>query len=258
MTKQEPVEEDMKQVLIIPDVHIPFEDKRAYGLMLEVAQDIPALEEIVILGDFADFYGASSYAKDPSIKSNLLTEIRAVNNRLDELDTLFPGVNKVFIEGNHENRLTRFITSKSPELFGMITTEELFRLDERGYTFVPYTPNQIHRIAGSSLYARHEGIGGVVHVAYNSVVKAGCSVIFGHNHRIQENQVVTINGDNLRGICSGWLGDKDSPVMSYVQHHHQWSLGFSVVDILDEGIFFNHLVHIIDYKCSYNGTIYYG
>lgn len=248
----------IKQALIIPDVHVPFHDERAYNLMLDVAKDATALSEIVILGDFADFYGISKYAKDPSVNSNLLVEINAVNKKLDELDTLFPNVKKVFIVGNHENRLVNFIAQKSPELFGMITLEELFRLDERGYEVVPYGPQQLYQIADSKLYARHESIGGLTHCAYNSVVKAGCSVIFGHHHRIQEAQVVTINGENHRGICNGWLGDQNSPVMSYVKEHHQWAHGFSIANILEDGTFFNHIIHIINYRCSFNGYIYEG
>ena len=92
------------------------------------------------------------------------------------------------------------------------------------------------------------------------MVKAGCSVIFGHTHRIQESQIVTIDGSNLRGISSGWLGDKNHPVMSYVKNHHQWALGFSVVTVLDNGLWFNNLVHIIkkdnSYNCIFDGYKY--
>jgi hypothetical protein len=252
----------IKQALIIADPHFPFQDQRAYDLMLTVAQDIPALSEIVLLGDVADFYGISSFSKDPSVNSNLMREVNIVNEKLDELDELFPKAKKIFIEGNHEFRIIKFISNKAPELFGMVTLEELFRLRKRQYTFVPYTPAQIYQVAGSKLYARHEGLGGSAYVARNSVIKSGCSLIFGHSHCIQESQVVMMNGDNLRGICTGWLGNKNSSVMHYVKQHHQWALGFSVVDILPDGTFFNHLIHIIvtknKYYCSYNGTIYEG
>lgn len=248
----------IKQALIIPDCHFPVADIRAYDLMLSVAQDLPALEEIVFLGDFADFYGVSRFAKDPSVKFDLLEEVNVVNDRLDEIDTLFPDTTKVFITGNHEDRLARFIAQKAPELFGHITVESLFKFSERKYKYIPYGPAQLYRVLGSKLIARHESIGGATHAAHSTVTKAGCSIIFGHHHKIQEAQIVTMDGENHRGICTGWLGDKNSAIMNYVHGHHQWALGFSVVNVLEDGTFFNHIIHIVDYKCSFNGNIYYG
>lgn len=245
----------MKKVLIIPDCHHPFADLRAYNLMLAVAEDIKP-DEVVILGDFADFYGVNSHGKDPRIDILLRDEITYVNEKLDEIDSLFPDAKKVFIEGNHEWRLARYISNKAPELYGLVEAKDLFRMDDRGWTWVPYTPNQHYQVAGSKLYARHEPLAGGKHVAQNTVEKAGCSMIFGHTHRIQEAQIVTLDGGNHRGISSGWLGDKNHPAFSYVKGIAQWALGFSMVDVLDNGTFFNNLIHIIDYKCKYDGYFY--
>jgi len=51
-----------RTALIIPDAHIPFHDKQAYGLMLKVAQDVMP-DEIVILGDYGDFNSVSGHDK---------------------------------------------------------------------------------------------------------------------------------------------------------------------------------------------------
>lgn len=248
----------IKHALIIPDPHFPFVKRSAYELMLQVAQDLPRLDEIIILGDFLDFYGVSSWAKDPAIGTKLLDEIEIGNQELDRLDKLFPEVNKVFLEGNHCNRLKRFINSKAPELFGTVEVSELLKLEERGYKFIPFGPTQLHKVLDSKLYARHAPIGGATHAAHNSVVKAGCSLIMGDGHRIQESQVVTINGEVHRGIMTGWLGDETHPVFSYVKGHHQWCHGFSIVTVLENGDFFNQTVPIINDKCQYGGYVYYG
>ena len=248
----------VSRALIIPDCHIPYEDKRAYQLMLDVAVDTVRPDGIYILGDYADFYSVNSHGKSPSMLSQLKDEVFEVHERLKELVKLFPDAKKVFIEGNHCYRLERYIKSKCPDLFDLLTIPELFKLDEYGFDFVPYGPNQKVSVLNSSLYARHEPISGGVHVAHGTVVKAMKSVIFGHTHRIQESQIVTINGENLRGISSGWLGDKDHEVYDYVKNHHQWALGFSIVTVLDDGTWFNQLVHIIDYKCVVDGYVYEG
>jgi hypothetical protein len=142
----------------------------------------------------------------------------------------------------------------------LLTIPELFKLDEYGFEFIPYGPNQKVRVLNSHLYARHEPISGGVHTAHGSVVKAGKSLIFGHTHRIQESQVVSIDGDNYRGISSGWLGDIDHEdgVFNYVKNHHQWAQGFSIVTVLNDGTWFNQLVHIINNKCVVDGFIYEG
>lgn len=245
-----------KTALIIPDCHIGLEgscDMRAYNLMIKVAKK-QKIDEIVILGDYADFYSVNSHGKDPGIEDILAKEIQMVKKELNKLRDGFPKAKIVFLQGNHEYRLERFIQNKAPELFGLFNTESLLGLKELDIKYVPYTPDQKYSVLGSKLMARHEPISGGVHVAHGTVVKAGCSVIFGHVHRIQESQVVMMNGDNHRGIAAGWLGNKDHASMSYVKNHHQWSLGFALVTVKDKE-FFCDLKHIINYKVLHNGEI---
>jgi len=245
----------VRRALVIPDCHIPYEDKKAYGLMLEVAKDARP-DEIVILGDYADFYAVNFHGKNPDKNYLLLDEIDAVTARLRELRQLFPDARIVFLEGNHEYRLARYIAANCRELFGILSVPQLLNLAAYGIDFVPYGPNQKHYVLGSKLIARHEPLGGGVHCAYQSVVKAQHSVIFGHTHRIQEHQIVSIAGENYRGISAGWLGDKDAEVMGYVKNHHQWALGFCLVTVLPDGLWFNQLIHIIEGKALVDGHLW--
>lgn len=248
---------EIKKALIIPDCHIPYEDKRAYQLMLDIAVD-QEISEVVILGDYADFYDITSHPKDPGMGTKLIDEVSAVQARLMELRALFPKARIVYIEGNHEYRLGRYIRDRAHELFGLIDTYTLLGLKTLNIDFIPYGPNQKHPVMGSTLYARHEPIAGGTHCAYGTVVKAQASVIFGHTHRIQEAQIVSIDGQNFRGISCGWLGDESDPVMGYVKNHHQWAKAFSILNLLEDGTWFNHLLHIINYKTVYNGKVYIG
>ena len=249
--------EIIKKALIIPDCHIPYEHKPSYQLMLDVALDQDRIDEIVILGDYADFYDVSSHPKDPDVGSKLIEEVDAVTDRLWELRTLFPKAKIVYIEGNHEYRLGRYIRDNCREFFGLISVESLLNLKAYDIHFVPYGPNQKYSVLNSSLKARHEPIGGGTHCAYQTVTKAMESVIFGHTHRIQEHQVVSMDGENYRGISCGWLGDELHPVMSYVKNHHQWARGFSIANVLQDGTWFNHLLHIVNGKVIYNGKLYH-
>jgi predicted phosphodiesterase len=245
----------VKKALLIPDCHIPYQDQEAYDLMLWVAQDA-GIDEVVILGDFLDFYGVNSHGKDPGITETLQEEITAGVEKLIQLKRLFPHAKRVYIEGNHEHRLGRYIASKCPDLYGVVDVYSLLELRVLGFEFVPFTPDQQYHVLGSKLVARHCPLSGGEHCAAGTVKKALTSVIFGHTHRIQEAQVVSIDGKNYRGISNGWLGDKNHPVMSYVKNHHQWAQGFSIVTVMDDGTWFNQLIHIIEGRCHYNGYIY--
>jgi len=247
----------LKTALIIPDCHIPYEDERAYNLMLDVAKDLSP-NEIVIIGDYADFYNVSSFGKSPGIYDTLQDEIAAVHERLKQLKDLFPKAKKVFLQGNHEYRLERFVNSNAKEFFGLITTQSLLELDRFGFDYIPYGPNQLYQVLGSKLYARHEPLTTGLHVAHGTVSKALKSVIFGHVHRLQESGIVAINGEEYRGISCGWLGDKKHEVFNYVKAHHQWNLGFCIITVLNNGLWFSDLTHIMDYKCVANGFLYEG
>lgn len=248
-----------KRSLIIPDPHIPFEDKRAYDLMLSIGVDA-GIDEVVILGDFADFYGVSQWDKNPGIKCPLEDERILVCKRLKELKNLFPNAKRVYLGGNHEHRFARYIQKKAPELFGVVNIEEILALNLYEFDYLPYSPYQKYNVLGSPLIARHDPMTGGLHCAHGTVVKAGCSVIFGHTHRIQQSQVVALNGEIHRGISTGWLGDKTHEVMGYVKTHHQWSLGFSIVTVLKNGAWLNSLIHIVErfgkYYAQFDGHLY--
>jgi hypothetical protein len=249
-----------RRALIIPDCHWPYGDLKAWQLMLDVALHIkPKIDEIILLGDFADFYAVNSHGKTPGMPDLLKDERRQVCIKLKQISAVFPRARKIYIEGNHEYRLIRYITNKCPELFGCFDTASFLALEQYGFEFIPYGPYQKYNVLETPLLARHEPMMGGLHCAHGTVTKASCSVIFGHTHRIQQSQIVAMDGDEYRGISTGWLGGKNHPVFSYVKNHHQWSLGFSVVTE-HKGLWFNDLVHIIvkddRYHCIFEGRIY--
>lgn len=253
---------DLKQTLLIPDTHIDQEDKRAYDLMLWIASELQGgkgPDEILILGDYGDFYSVSSHAKSANAERHLVREVDAVNARLDELDAAWPEATKKFIQGNHEFRLERYINAKAPELFGVTDTQKILKLKERGWDYVPYTPDQLTQVGKSKLYARHEPLQGGTLPAHGTAIKAGCSVVYGHIHTIQQSQVVMANGDEHLGISVGWLGDKRKDAFDYVKTHHQWSLGFGVCTWDPKtGLFFVDTVRIFDYQALCEGKWYHG
>lgn len=247
----------IKRALIIPDCHHPFAGPD-YQLMTEVSQEM-VLDEIVILGDFVDFYDISSHPKSPQISEKLFDELHCAEEKLNELRKLFPNVPIFYCEGNHENRVSRFLQNQAPQLFGMFDLKSILNLDNKQISLVPYGPNQKHFVLGSNLIARHEPIGGGVHCAHSTVVKTQTSVIFGHTHRIQKSNIVALGtGEVYEGISCGWLGDKDHPVMGYVKNHHQWQTGWAVVDVIEDlNEFHVQLIHVKNGRAMVDGELYW-
>ncbi len=246
----------LKKALIIPDCHIPSEDKKAYSLMLKVAKALK-VDEIVILGDFADFYAVNSHGTHPQVIPMIIDEVEAVKKRLDQLDEMFPKAKKIYIEGNHEFRLERFLLQKAPALFGVTSTEHLLDINRRkNWKFIRYAPNQSHKVLGSKLKARHEPLASS---AKATAAKALTSLVYGHIHRIEESHIVGLDGTNHVCFSVGWLGDKSyDKIFGYVKTHHQWQLGFGLVySDKKTNYFYHEKVHILDnYTCVVNGKLY--
>jgi UDP-2,3-diacylglucosamine pyrophosphatase LpxH len=243
------------KALIIPDTHLPYEDKPAYNLMLKVGK-ILAPDEIVILGDYLDCLPVTAHPKDPDSDSLIVNEIDYANNKLDELDSLFPKAKKVFLFGNHEFRIERYIRDNAPALFGTIKLEKLLKLDKRkNWKHLDYNYHQSYKILNSYLYARHEPFGANPKACAQ---RAMTSIVYGHVHQIEEAQVASGTNRNLKHVafCPGWLGNTKDKAFNYLKGNPNWSLGFGIVYVDSKTKQFSHqIIRIIDGKAFFNGKI---
>lgn len=249
----------LKIAAIWPDTHRPYHHKKAVELVLKVLSDVQP-DEIVFLGDYADFYCVSSHQKDPRILSHLISEVEDVNNGLDEIDRLFPRAKKVFLEGNHCYRLERYLVQNAPALLGVTEIKFLFKFNQRyNWHFYNYGPNQMYKVLNSYLFARHEPLSSS---AKATASKALCSLVYGHIHRIEESHIVGLDGTNHVCFSVGWLGDiRNDLVFNYVKSHHQWQLGFGLVYVDTESrLFYHQKIPILNIdgkvSCVVNGKLY--
>lgn len=243
---------------LIEDCHIPHHHYKAYNLTLKILHDIQP-DEIIIKGDFCDMYWVSNHRKDPRVILNIQDEIKAVIKALDDIDMMFPRAKKVYLEGNHENRLDRYIQDKCVELWGIISYTELVGLHKRhNWTWIPYEAEQKYQVLGSNLFARH------VPQASNAkatVQRALCNITWGHTHRREEASVRSLTGETFTGWCGGWLGDaRKNEVFGYTPAQNQWQLGSSVV-YYDEvaKIFYKEYIDIKENMTAhFGGKLYKG
>jgi len=253
----------MKCALIIPDVHAPFHSQRAWDVMLAVARDLrgegfhQGPDEIVCLGDFIDAYNLSSHgSRNPRVTINLEKEIFEANLLLNQLDEAFPNARKVFIEGNHETRLERFILQNASALFGVTEIKRLLKFGERlRWEWIPYGPNQAYKILGSNVLARHESLRTTPAL---TIREAGSSLFYGHIHRREFVSKNNLDGTKLFAGCPGWLGNSRALAFEYVRGIPNWQMGFAVL-FFEKNVPYPFFVPINDdFTAVWGGKVYRG
>jgi predicted phosphodiesterase len=242
----------LEPVLIVPDTHIPYHDKKAFNLMMAVAKDLKP-KHIYIIGDFVDFYAVSSHSKNPKRATELASELKAGEAALDQLDAL-GAKSKVYIAGNHCDRMQRYLQDKAPELFDVINIPELLHLDKHGWEYVPYKK---HTKLGKVHFTHDVGSAG-----RNAVFKCldtyQHSVVTGHTHRLAYIVEGNATGEFKVSAQFGWLGDANA--VDYMQHAKvlkDWALGFGI-GYYDPKTKYVYLtpVPIVNYTCVVNGKQY--
>lgn len=213
----------LRRLLICPDTHVPYQDKRAWKLFLKAGAAFKP-DVLLHIGDLADCYSVSAHSKSPNRDRRLKWEMEEVNKALDQLDALGADT-KHFIAGNHESRLERFIEEKAPELFGLVNIPALFKLAERRWTYTPYKKHLrlgklyfTHDVGACGRYAVHRALDFYRH-----------GVVTGHIHRIGYVVEGNLAGEQQVSANFGWLGDNKA--IDYAQQgkvERDSALGFGI------------------------------
>jgi predicted phosphodiesterase len=244
--------EQLTRILVVPDAHHPYVNKRAWSCVLEVRKRMQP-ERTVIIGDFWDCYALSSHAKDPRRRraDETLYEIERTNEAGDELQAASDGEID-FVEGNHETRLTRWIAQHAPELNGFrgLSVREALRIDERGWGWTPYKQS----LQIGQMHLTHDLERSGVNACRQSLIDYGSSITIGHTHGAG---VVYLGGHV--GLNVGWLGDLES-----IDYRHtdlarrQWQLGFGWITQTPDGLSWAQFIPILNDRCVVDGQLIRG
>jgi hypothetical protein len=243
---------DLDPILILPDVHRPYHDERAWQLVMKVGRAFKP-HHLAVIGDFADFYTVSSHSKDPNRTTQLSEELTDVLFGLDELDDL-GAVHKVYVGGNHEDRLTRYLRDKAPELFGVVSIDSILGLPERGWEYVPYK----HHTKIGKLHLTHDVGTAGRYSTFKALDTYQHSIVTGHTHRLQYIVEGNAIGEFKLSAMFGWLGDSSKvDYMHLVNVNKNWALGFGIGYVHSKtGIAYLTPVPIINYTCVVNGQYF--
>jgi predicted phosphodiesterase len=244
---------DLQRIFFLPDTHVPYHNRQALALVLQVIESFKP-DIFVSIGDYVDCFSVSNYSKDPRRAFRLDEEFEQANVILDQIDKLTVGARRIYIAGNHEHRLERYLQEKAPELFSFIDIQRLLRLEERGWEYVPYKQattvgklNLTHDVGSAGRYN-----------AFRALDTFQAPVVTGHTHRLS----YVVEGDATGGsqVSSqfGWLGDVEQiDYLHRVKAMREWTLGFGY-GYLEVETGHVHLtpVPIVKHSCVVEGKLY--
>jgi len=179
---------------------------------------------VCILGDFADFYSVSSHDKNPNRAADLQFEVDDVRRGLKELMSL--GASRhIYVSGNHEDRLERYLMQKAPALFNAVKVDEVLGLKDLDWEYVPYKQ---HVMLGK-LHITHDCGNAGAYAHYRAQETFQGNVIIGHTHRLGYAVVGNAAGKPHVGAMFGWLGDLDQiDYMHKASALRHWAHGFGL------------------------------
>ncbi len=208
--------------LVIPDSHAhPDHDNSRASLLSKLIADIKP-DVVVNLGDTWDMPSLSSYDKGKKNfhGRNYQKDIEA---GIEFNDRLFADLRRqkrklpyrVFLEGNHEERLKRAIQLQ-PELegegYGIHFND--FQLDKYYNDVVEYDGGTPGSIEIDGIHYAHYFVSGVLgrpiggeHPAYSMVTKLGASATCGHIHTFDHCVRTNVDGSRRIGLLAGVFQD---------------------------------------------------
>jgi hypothetical protein len=220
------------QYAVLSDVHFPYEGP-AYYAAIEEMRTWPNLKEIFLNGDILEIVSCSRHPKTPGAINSLLAECDYANQKFDTLQKLFPNIPIRFIEGNHENRIFKYLRDEAPTFWGLIHAPKLFNFEDRGWLFFPYEPMQWVKCGKTKdLYLRHEPLVMGANHAKGTAEKSYVSIMYGHVHQRAEytHKKLGPTPYHVTAYSPGWLGDINKECFNYRGAKDNWSNGFARID----------------------------
>lgn len=219
--------------------------------MLRVAHFL-RVQTVVILGDFADAETLSAHPATRPGQRDFEDELGEVNKCLDQLDRI-GAARKIYVSGNHEFRLDRYLMDRAPAMFRSIQWPRLLNLRERGWEWVPYRKS----VKVGKLHVTHDtGTAGMN--AHRQAAKAfGGSAVIGHTHRMAYEVTGRFDGAPYLSAMFGWLGDA-AKAADYMHEAKaaEWVHGFGVFYKEPNGIMHVQPVPIVNGRCVVNGKLF--
>lgn len=209
--------ENLTKFVALGDIHFPFENttslEKATRFLIKYKPHY-----LVLLGDIVDCYSLSRFDKDPRRILSLQTEFDLATMWISFISTALPTTKIIYIEGNHERRLQKYLNSH-PEISSLrtLTIPQLLHLDELNVPYVKnFTLGDLFFTHGE-VVRKHSGQSARGEMEVNDT-----SGISGHTHRLSHFFKTTTHRD-LQWLEAGCLCSLEP---TYLDTKPNWQNGF--------------------------------
>jgi predicted phosphodiesterase len=262
----------VKHVLVGSDFHGQFVDPLALRVFLDVAKDVQP-DTIVFNGDVTDFPQVSRFSHMPGAGSlSLQDEIDWTKKHiLGATRKVAPDAAMLYVIGNHEHRLIRYLADTAPELASLrcLRWDTLFGIDDLDIEMVfggnfmaprqrdrqDNTRRRTHAVLYDSVVVTHGRS-----IADNAMAaelnRWGMSGTSGHTHRPGIQTRPTHANPHLSWtstpMMAGFAVGKD-----YVDGPSGWTMGFALftIDVASK-IVIPQLITVYEDFASWNGHVW--
>lgn len=259
--------EHMERVLFVCDQQVPYHDPRAVALVTDYAryetEEGRPFDLVVQGGDWADMTGLTKkFLLHPDNQNRLRLDFKIMRGQHEKLsDAVGWDVPQIWVEGNHEDRLTRYLLSGAPELaYLMVGDDEaeatlsiprltgFDRYDNIKYV-APYGEVYEHRYnKGKNKFLFKHGDKHGKYAAARELESNMENGMSGHNHRAQSIYNNTWDGPkawwSMPALCN-IKGADCPPGYMNGSGYRNWQQGFGEVWFSKERALFEVQTHII-------------
>ena len=240
------------RVALLPDVHAPYHHVKNFRLALKAFKDWKP-DMLFVMGDFGDWDSVSSFPKKRERRLLYREEVPLVVADLGEVDGVPTPKGKVFLMGNHEERVAAAIARHAPMFTGAVDVATDMGFPRKGWEWVDY--GKEYRL-GELLLTHDVGRSGV-NVARQQLVDTGDNIACGHSHRLQVVYGGQAFGHVHVSASLGWLGDPDAITYKHrVMVQREFVHGVGTVLVQPDGTFFLRAHPIVKGALEIDGKVY--
>ena len=241
----------MKKIAVISDLHIPHHNAELVEKIIRALRR-KNYSKLIINGDLLDFYELSSYEKDSDLSTPIEESLDAAIKFIRST-----GMEVVYLLGNHEKRLDKYILKNSPVFKNLITIKRYLALNQCNIEILDY--QQEYQVENCNLYIKHSPLSYGENLARISLKKAsGRSFIYSCAHRMDMavTRRITANMSFYDAVyINPHLCDESSPVFAYTKGNQNWQSGFTTIKVKKTSFYVEqHLIK--DGKFLLDGTIF--
>jgi len=173
--------EGWERVVLIPDTHVPYQDKKLVASALKLIEAVDP-HRVIHLGDLCDLHSISRWNASLERLDDLQDELDEGAALLARLRDAAPNAVIDYTAGNHCERLRRFIMEKGRALASLRSLDlaSLFKLEEQEINLYPGGLRLREKFIARHGSAVRQGAG---NSAKSEALASMCSGASGHTHR---------------------------------------------------------------------------